>query len=71
MVFSLSILQQYLFSKHGILPERVSWNSTLHQDLLLSDSNVPTLLIDVTELMDIPISIDTDHHLTDVFVLMV
>jgi len=39
--------------------------------LRLSDSDVQFLLIDVTDLLDIPISIGADHHLTDVFDLMV
>ncbi|QMW04727.1 hypothetical protein [Spirosoma foliorum] len=71
MVFSLPVLQHYLLTKHGILPERVDWSARLRQDLRLTDADVLRLLNDIISLRNVSISVNTTRHLTDVFDLMV
>jgi hypothetical protein len=71
MGFSLSVLQHYLLSKHGIVSERVQWDTQLRQDLRLTDADVQGLLNDVVSLIDVPISADITRNQTDVFDLMV
>ncbi|GAB4044392.1 hypothetical protein [Spirosoma litoris] len=71
MVFSLPVLQHYLLTKHGILPERVEWSTRLRQDLRLTDADVQRLLNNIVSLRNVSISVNTTRNLTDVFDLMV
>ncbi|OJW72832.1 MAG: hypothetical protein BGO59_08540 [Spirosoma sp. 48-14] len=66
MVFSLSVLQQYLLTKHGILPERVGWHTQFGHDLGLNQSDIQCLVEEIIQLMNGAIYVDTDHHLNEV-----
>lgn len=71
MLFNLSILREYLLSRHQIPSYRVQLNADFRKDLQLSELDINQLIRMITQQTGIPFHEEQIKHLTDVFDLLV